>query len=527
MSMRKTAKRLFAALAALVMAFAVVTPAFAAEGTGTITITNATVGESYAGYKVFDVTYTEENSDVSYRIYDDNQFFNAINGEGSPFTLTESAVDGVYNVAVNEGVTDEQIITWLSGLVGEGSFYTADLDPTQATSATVSWTNVPYGYYLITSSLGSVVTIDKNNPNAEIVDKNQQPGTDFEKAVDGTDEVMQIGVPFTFTLSFDATNYDGENAIEKYTVSDTFPEGMDLVEGENNVTIKINDGTEYTLYETVTLDENNSFRYGLYVTDTNGRVDIEDLPYGSYILKEYRAPEGYEKFQEYHFTIQPETPVEDGFHVIALEAKDAHKKGSVTIIKSDDIGNQIKDIEFTLYDQENHEVGKAVTNEAGVAKIDGLKWGSYILKETDAPDYYEIDEEGRPVEITASNLDIQLTIVNATQKGSVVMTKYDETETDKLEGAVASEGAVDGYPVGADEVAWLSGGYGHRALADVVAGAWVGQLEDGDAFLVADLVEAVVEGDLAATANNGEVGVSPDLFGDDDGGVHDLSVIRG
>ena len=150
------------------------------------------------------------------------------------------------------------------------------------------------------------------------------------------------------------------------------------------------------------VNEESSFRYGLYVTDANGRVDIEDLPYGSYILKEYRAPEGYEKFLEYHFTIQPETPVEDGFHAIALEAKDAHKKGSVTIIKSDDIGNQIKDIEFTLYDQENHEIGKAITNEAGIAKIDGLEWGSYILKETNAPDYYEIDEEGRPVEITAS-----------------------------------------------------------------------------------------------------------------------------
>ena len=203
------------------------------------------------------------------------------------------------------------------------------------------------------------------------------------------------------------------------------------------------------------IDENNSFRYGLYVTDTNGRVDIEDLPYGSYILKEYRAPEGYEKFQEYHFTIQPETPIQDGFHAIALEAKDAHKKGSVTIIKNDDIGNQIKDIEFTLYDQENHEIGKAVTNEAGVAKIDGLEWGSYILKETDAPDYYEIDEEGRPIEITASNLDIQLTIVNGTQKGKIVMTKYDETETDKLEGAVYSLYSAAGeylgdYTTGAD-----------------------------------------------------------------------------
>ena len=205
------------------------------------------------------------------------------------------------------------------------------------------------------------------------------------------------------------------------------------------------------------VNESSSFRYGLYVTDTNGRVDIEDLPYGSYILKEYRAPEGYEKFEDFSFTLQPDNPTlgKDGYRTIAITAKDAHKKGSVTIVKNDDIGNQIKDIEFTLYDQENHEVGKAVTNEAGVAKIDGLEWGSYILKETNAPDYYEIDEEGRPVEITASNLDIQLTIVNATQKGSVVMTKYDETETDKLEGAVYSlysaAGAYLGdYTTGAD-----------------------------------------------------------------------------
>ena len=188
------------------------------------------------------------------------------------------------------------------------------------------------------------------------------------------------------------------------------------------------------------VNESSSFRYGLYVTDTNGRVDIEDLPYGSYILKEYRAPEGYEKFEDFSFTLQPDNPTlgKDGYRTIAITAKDTHKKGSVTIIKNDDIGNQIEGIEFTLYDQENHEVGKAVTNEAGVAKIDGLEWGSYILKETNAPDYYEIDEEGRPVEITASNLDIQLTIVNGTQKGKIVMTKYDETETDKLEGAVYS-----------------------------------------------------------------------------------------
>ena len=205
------------------------------------------------------------------------------------------------------------------------------------------------------------------------------------------------------------------------------------------------------------VNESSSFRYGLYVTDTNGRVDIEDLPYGSYILKEYRAPEGYEKFEDFSFTLQPDSPElgGNGYHTIAIEAIDNRKKGSVTIVKNDDIGNQIKDIEFTLYDQNEQEVGKAVTDEAGIAKIENLEWGSYVLKETNAPNYYEPNIEDYEIEITATNLDVQLNIVNTTKKGSVVMTKYDETETDKLEGAVYSLYSAAGeylgdYTTGAD-----------------------------------------------------------------------------
>ena len=198
------------------------------------------------------------------------------------------------------------------------------------------------------------------------------------------------------------------------------------------------------------VNESSSFRYGLYVTDANGRVDIEDLPYGSYILKEYRAPKGYEKFEDFPFTLQPDSPAlgEDGYRTIAITAKDTRQKGSVTIVKNDDIGNQIAGVEFTLYNQENKEVGKAVTNEAGIAKIDNLEWGSYILKETYAPKYYEINNEAHEIEITAANLNVQMTIVNTTRKGSVVMTKYDDTETKTLEGAVYSLYSVAGEYIG-------------------------------------------------------------------------------
>ena len=201
------------------------------------------------------------------------------------------------------------------------------------------------------------------------------------------------------------------------------------------------------------IDENNSFRYGLYVTDANGQVNIEDLPYGSYILQEYRAPAGYEKFEKIQLTLQPDDPkMEDGCHSLYVKIQDARKKGTVTIIKTDDLGNygsQMAGIEFTLYDQNGQEVSKAVTDETGAARIKDLEWGSYTLKETDAPSYYQPNTEEYEIEITDTNLEVQLTIVNTTQKGSVVMTKYDETDTDKtLEGAVYSLYSAAGNYIG-------------------------------------------------------------------------------
>lgn len=211
--MTKLSKKLVALLLAVVMTIAMSATAFAAfepQGSGSITVTNATVEQSYAGYKIFDVTYSGSDEGLlqSYVITDDNQFYGEV-AASELFTLTETTVDGVYNVALADGTTDEAVITWLNGLISEDSSYRADLNETTATSDTVVWSEVPYGYYLITSSLGSVVTVNQNTPNINIIDKNQNGGTDFTKTV-GEDKVMQIGVPFTFTLKFTATNCYGQ-----------------------------------------------------------------------------------------------------------------------------------------------------------------------------------------------------------------------------------------------------------------------------------------------------------------------------
>ena len=64
--MKKTFKKIMAALLAVALLCAMAVPAFAAEGaSGTITIDNALNGESYTAYKIFDVVSSKKETDGS------------------------------------------------------------------------------------------------------------------------------------------------------------------------------------------------------------------------------------------------------------------------------------------------------------------------------------------------------------------------------------------------------------------------------------------------------------------------------
>ena len=84
-------KRAFAFLLALALVLTLSTAVFAAEEKGTITITNATIGQTYRLFKIFDATYAvdehnnvivDANGDavVSYTIETTNQFFDDMFG---------------------------------------------------------------------------------------------------------------------------------------------------------------------------------------------------------------------------------------------------------------------------------------------------------------------------------------------------------------------------------------------------------------------------------------------------------------
>ena len=228
-------KKVFAILLALALVFSLSTTVFAAGETGSITITNATIDETYTVYRIFDASIKlDTNGDaeaVAYSIQTTNQFFVALFGADgtteNPFFVYNANTG---SVTKKEGVNDSELIAYLTKLVREGS-YTPEVASIVATGAEVKFEDLPYGYYLITSTLGTTVTINSNTPDVEVIDKNQEPAPDFDKEVQaGVDQYgdpiwadsnsANIGDKVTYKISFTATNYDGDKKIKHYQVHD-------------------------------------------------------------------------------------------------------------------------------------------------------------------------------------------------------------------------------------------------------------------------------------------------------------------
>ena len=235
-------KKLFAILMAVAILLSLAVTAIADEPTGSITITNATKDQTYTIYKIFDASIqlgTDGKAEaVAYSIKPDNQFFTALFGaDGTTDNAYFTYEPSTGAVAKKAAAVNTEVIAYLTELVDKGN-YTPAATPVVASTATVVFDNLPYGYYLIESSLGSTVTINSNTPDVQVIDKNQKPATTFKKEIAtsfndekkpltwGTENTASIGDVVTYKISFNSTNYDGDKQIKYYQIHDTKGEGI-------------------------------------------------------------------------------------------------------------------------------------------------------------------------------------------------------------------------------------------------------------------------------------------------------------
>ena len=228
-------KKFLAILMVLTMVLSLGITAFAEEETGSITITNATLGEDYYVYKIFNATYAEGSNAVSYTLDPANTQFNSIffDAEGNPtaenkYFVLNTNTNGVEKA---QGVNDSELTKYLQELITMNPSLVPDASMEDVTSTKIVFDDLAYGYYVVKTSMGTTVTITSNTPDISVIDKNQVPGGEFDKTVqNGVDEhgnptygdqnSAGIGDVFKYKIEFVATNYDGDKQIKYYQIND-------------------------------------------------------------------------------------------------------------------------------------------------------------------------------------------------------------------------------------------------------------------------------------------------------------------
>jgi len=247
-------KKLLSMILALVLVLSLGVTAFAAENTGSITITNATKNQTYTVYKLFDATYDASADSINYSITDGDEFYDVFfDADGNPTADNKYFVFNKINNQVTkaDGVNDAKLINYVTGIItADGASYTSVASAT-ASSDTVVFNELPYGYYVIVSSMGAAVTITSNAPDVKVIDKNQTPGMNFQKKVwdakanNGAgawadSNTAHIGDLVKYQVSFKATNYAGSDQVKYYSIHDTKGDALWVEFGnETNATYDI------------------------------------------------------------------------------------------------------------------------------------------------------------------------------------------------------------------------------------------------------------------------------------------------
>ena len=172
----KLTNKLAGILLALAMVLGIAATAFAEGETGSITIYDAAVGQTYTIYQILDLeSYNNEARAYAYKATTAwNTFINS------------GAIKGIYVEVDAQGY-----VTWKdnadaaafaklaqkyakdNSIANQG--YVEATTTTTATTTTVSFNGLDLGYYLVDTTLGTLCSLDTTNPDVVMEEKNEAP----------------------------------------------------------------------------------------------------------------------------------------------------------------------------------------------------------------------------------------------------------------------------------------------------------------------------------------------------------------
>lgn len=160
-------------------------------------------------------------------------------------------------------------------------------------------------------------------------------------------------------------------------------------------------------------------------TDKQGKAKATNIDEGEYILRETKTKE------EYKIGIDQDVVIKHN-ETLELEIENEKKKGYIKIIKTSEdknevlqteAGSPIPGVKFNIFDLEGNFIEELVTDDEGKAESKGLPLGEYIVRETDAGEWYKIDEEENRIKISEDEETVELNVTNKSKQPRVNINK--------------------------------------------------------------------------------------------------------
>lgn len=462
--MKKAIKKLLAALLAVAMLCAMAVPALAASSSndGKITINNAVSGQTYTIYRILELEYDQTNNAYRYTaVAAWNAFINTrssdLKVDNATGTVTWVNSDKNNNSSAIQNFADAAG-KWVSNntIANDGS--------KKASGSTVTFTDLPLGWYLVVSSLsnGAICSIGTTDKEVTINEKNGAPTVDKEVLEDSTNTYgkgndADVGDTVTFRATIKVTDGDPKN----YVLHDKMSDGLTF-QRITSVT-RTNAGTSTS----DTLNENTHYtlKKGAAVTDSVDPNCTFELAFKENVLKPNDVV-----VVEYTAVINEKAVIGStgNPNEATLEYKDGTRGTSsstktytwkIDIYKyfQDSAGTKkpLKDATFVLYRQnssntpeyakisadkiewgtEKEQATPLTSDKEGKIAISRLDADTYYLEETKAPTGY--NPLTSPIEIK-----IEHSTMNETSASATITYKQQGTE-DSATNITSTENRVE------------------------------------------------------------------------------------
>ena len=414
----KHAKRFASLLLALVMIMGLATTAFAADNTGSITISNAENGQTYTIYRILELEgYDKTAGAYAYKATTDWDSF-----------ITGNDIKGTY---VN--VDAQGYVTWVQGASAADFAKAAQAyaktnsvsnqGTVTASSATVEFNNLDLGYYLVDSSLGTLCSLDTTNPSVTISEKNTVPTNKKKVEEDSTNTYGEkndadIGQTVNFqsaitlprgseNIVFHDTMSNGltldASSIKVYTDAAMATELTNTNNASYTVTTSgLTDGCTFeisftkTYLDGLTADSTVYVKYAATVNENavvggNGNTNTSKVSYGDSTNTKY-TPDSTTTTYTWDLDVfkyaqdgQTEKPLSDATFTLS---KNSNGTNPIALIRKKDDQGADTNTSRVAKSGETGTVTEITTDVTGKFTIEGLDADTYYLTEKTAPAGY-------------------------------------------------------------------------------------------------------------------------------------------